>query len=220
MNIKQIWMITKKELYYEYKEKQNVMFILVFALLMITTYSFSFTITQDLLKQITPGFIWIVTIFTGVMCFERSISYELHNDCLTGLLVAPIEKSAIYIGKAIANFLILFCTNVIVIPLLFILFDFRYYQHLSLFFVVMVVGLFGFSIVGTFLACISNKVLFYILLLPMVSPLLIAGAQSTKILFLTENQIHDMFSWLKMMIAYDCIFFTVCYWLIDFVLGE
>lgn len=214
--------IAGKDLRSELKTKQTIGMMLVFAALVILIFSFAFDPTNNMVKAVIPGLVWIITIFSGILGLNRSFVSELENNCLVGLRSAPIDPSSIYIGKVIANFVLVTLVQVVSIPVLFLLFGYRFTSSYLWFILIVLAGTFGFIIVGTFLAALAanaknSEMLLPVLLLPLISPLMIAGVQATNIV-LENTEIQSAISWLQLMAAYDLLFLAACFLLFEFIM--
>ena len=214
--------IAVKDLRNEWKSKQTIGMMIIFSSLVILIFSFAFDPTNNTVKAIIPGLIWVITIFAGLLGLNRSFISEQENDCLTGLRVAPIDPSSIFLGKVLANLLFVIIVQLISIPILFLLFDYRFTGSMIWFLLIVLVATFGFIIVGTFLSALASnaknsEMLLPVLLLPLLSPLMIAAVQATKIV-LEQDGIKDAISWLQLMAGYDLLFFAACFFLFDYLM--
>jgi heme exporter protein B len=217
------FIIAGKDLYSEWKTKQVVTTMLIFSGLVIVTFSFAFDPSNNAVRAIVPGLIWVITIFSAILGLNRSFSSETKNDNLYGMIVSPTDPSSIYLGKVISNFIFVLIVQLISIPALFLLFDFRFMGNLPLFIAVVILGTFGFISVGTFLAGLasnsrSSEMLLPILLFPIVSPIIIAAVQATRILLIDIEQIASAISWIQLMGVYNLVFFVLCLILFEYVL--
>lgn len=220
--LRDAWTIASKDLSNEIKTKQTIGMMVIFSSLVVLIFSFAFDPTNNMVKAVIPGLIWLITVFSGILGLNRSFLSEHENDALTGLRSAPIDLSSIYLGKVLANFILVTAVQIVSIPVLFLLFDYRFYGKVSWFILVVIIGTLGFIIVGTFLAALSanaknSEMLLPVLLLPLLSPLLIAGVQATRIIL--ENEvIADASSWIRLMAAYDLLFLAACFFLFEFIM--
>ncbi|WP_017755881.1 heme exporter protein CcmB [Calidifontibacillus oryziterrae] len=215
--------ITYKDLYSEWKTKQIISTMLIFSALVIVTFSFAFDPANNTVKAVIPGMIWVITIFSGILGLNRSFLSEQGNDSMNGLIVAPIDPSSVYLGKFLANFVLVLLVQIVSIPLLFILFDFKMVGNIGLLITVVLLGTFGFISVGTFLGALSansksSEMLLPIILFPVVSPVVIGAVQATKIILINFENIASAYSWMKLMTAYDLVFFVICFILFEYVL--
>ncbi|MGM7683061.1 heme exporter protein CcmB [Cytobacillus sp. Hm23] len=221
--LKSAWIIAWKDIYSEWKTKQLLSTMLIFSGLVIVTFSFAFDPTSNAVKAVVPGMVWVITIFSGILGLNRSFLAEKNQDSLHGMIIAPIDPSSIYFGKMLANFIFVLLVQFISIPLLFILFDFRLLGNVPLFLAVIFLGTFGFISIGTFLAALtansrSSEMLLPIVLFPIVSPIIIAAVQATKILLVNLENLSSAISWMQLMIGYDLVFFVICFLLFEYVM--
>ncbi|MGD8190462.1 heme exporter protein CcmB [Brevibacillus ginsengisoli] len=216
-------LIAGKDLYTEWKTRQTISTMLIFSGLVIVVFSFAFDPTNLVVKNVIPGIIWALIVFSGILGLNRSFLSEMKNDNLHALIMSPIDPSGIYVGKVLANLVNLIIIEIVTIPLVFILFDFRWSTDWVLFICILLSGSFGFIAIGTFLAALSShsrssEMLLPILLFPVVSPVLLAAVQATKILLASSGDMANVLSWLQLIAVYDVIIFTACFLLFEYVL--
>jgi heme exporter protein B len=215
--------LAKKDLYSELKTKQILTTQIIFAGLVIVVFSFAFDPANNTTRAVIPGVIWVIIVFSGILGLNRSFISEQRNDTMQGLLVAPMEAASIYLGKFLANFTMMLVVEIISIPFLFLLFDFKFLGSFPYFILVVFLGSFGFIAIGTFLAALaanskSSEMLLPLLLFPITTPILIGVVQATKIILTNMEKISSAIAWVQLVTAYDLIFFVVCFLLIDYVL--
>ncbi|MDQ6599607.1 transcriptional regulator [Bacillus salipaludis] len=216
-------MLAKKDLLSELKTKQILVTQIIFAGLVIVVFSFAFDPANNTTKAVIPGIIWVIIVFAGILGLNRSFISEQRNDTIQGLLVAPMEAASIFLGKFMANFTMILIVELVSIPFLFLLFDFKMLGSVGYFILVIFVGSFGFISIGTFLAALaansrSSEMLLPLLLFPITSPILIGVTQATRIILTDMSKLSSALSWTQMVTAYDIIFFVVSFLLIDYVL--
>lgn len=214
--------IAKKDIDNEFKSKQTLGMMIIFSSLVVLIFSFAFDPTNNMVKAVIPGLIWVITVFSGILGLNRSFTSEQENDCLTGLNAAPIDSTSIYLGKVLANITFVFIVQVISIPFLFILFDYKFQGDLLLFLLLIIVGTAGFIIIGTFLAALAanaknSEMLLPVLLLPLISPLMIGAVQATRSV-LEQASKQEITSWLQLMLGYDLLFFVASFFLFEFIM--
>jgi len=216
-------LLAKKDLFSELKTKQILVTQIIFAGLVIVVFSFAFDPANNTTKAVIPGAIWVIVVFAGILGLNRSFISEQRNDTMQGLLVAPMEASSIFLGKFFANFIMILVVELVSIPFLFLLFDFKFLGSIPYFILVVFVGSFGFVSIGTFLAALasnskSSEMLLPLLLFPITSPILIGVTQATRIILSDMSKLSSALAWTQMVTAYDVIFFVVCFLLIEYVL--
>ncbi len=212
-----------KDLKAEFRTKQLLSSMLIFAVLTLIIFVFAFDPTKDVVRQVFPGMIWVCIVFAGVLGVNRSFVSEKQNDCLTGILLAPINRTAIYYGKTGGNLIYMAIVEVIALPLFAVLFNYNI-PAASIFPLILVVflGTLGFIAVGTFLAALtsnarSSEILLPIILFPVMVPVILSAVQATGAI-LSGAQTADWVSWLKILTAFDVIFLTVPVLLFEYVL--
>ncbi len=216
-------LIAKKDLYSELKTKQVLVTMLVFSLLVILVFSFAFDPSNQTTKAVIPGALWVIVVFSGILGLNRSFLSEQKNDTMQSLLISPMNATSIYLGKLMANFTMIAIVQLVAIPFLFLLFDFKFIGSLPYFIFVLFLGSFGFISIGTFLASLaanskSSEMLLPLLLFPVTSPILIGAVQATRIILTNMEKLPDAIAWMQLIAAYDVIFFVLCFLLIEYVL--
>jgi heme exporter protein B len=216
-------LLAKKDLYSELKTKQILVTMIIFAGLVILVFSFAFDPANNTTQAVIPGVIWVIVVFSGILGLNRSFISEQRNDTMQGLLIAPMEAASIYLGKFLANFAMILVVEIVSIPFLFLLFNFKITGSLPYFILVVFIGSFGFISIGTFLAALaanskSSEMLLPLLLFPITSPILIGVVQATRITLTNIEKLSSALAWIQLVSAYDVIFFVLCFLLIDYVL--
>lgn len=216
--------IAGKDITNELKSKQTVGMMVIFSILVILIFSFAFDPSNRIIRSVIPGLIWVITIFSGILGLNRSFVCEFENSCLLGLRMAPVDPVSIYLGKAGANFIFVAIVQLISIPLLFILFDYTFNGSLLWLLAIIFFGTYGFIIIGTFLAALAanaknSEMLLPLLLLPLISPLIIAAVQATGVVLENET-IREVISWVQLMVGYDLLFTAICILLFDYILED
>src|SRR5687767_12911333 len=196
--------------------------MVVFALLVILIFNFALIVNPAALAEVSAGVLWVTTIFTGTLGLNRSLAAEKDRGSLDGLLLAPVDRSAIYFGKALGNLLFILIVEAVILPLFAILFNVPMVQPLVV--AVVVLGAVGYSAVGTLLASLavhsrSRDVMLPILLFPVAVPVLIAAVRATAGI-LGQSEWAEIAPWLNLLVGYDVIFVAVAFMVFDFVVEE
>lgn len=218
----QIKALLWKDLVSEFRTKEMVSSMLIFAFLVTVVFSFAFEPDSETVKKVFPGIIWVTFIFAGILGLNRSFINEKANDCIMGLMSATVDKGVIYLGKMAGNFIFMIAMEAITLPILFVLFDYRLKGNAFLLMLVIVLGTLGFVAIGTFLSALSvntrnSEVLLPIILFPLIVPLLIAAVKATGII-ITGGGFAEWVNWLKILLAFDVVFTVIPWFLIDYVL--
>ena len=214
--------IVWKDLAAELRSRELLSSMLVFALLVILIFNFALELDAKARATVTGGVLWVTFAFAGTLGLNRSMATEKDRGCLDGLLLAPVDRSVIYFGKAIGNLVFMFIVEAIVLPIYSILYNVNLFQPGLL--LVILLGSVGYVAVGTLLASMAvqtrtRDVLLPILLFPLIIPVLIAAVKaSTGILqVLPMDQISP---WINLLVVYDIIFTAIAFMLFDFIVEE
>ncbi|MCF6095162.1 heme exporter protein CcmB [Microaerobacter geothermalis] len=217
-----LFTIIGKEIASEIKTKEMFSTMVIFSSLVIVIFSFAFDPMRATVKEVFPGMMWVMIVFSGILGLNRSFVSEKLNHSLMGMMLIPVDRSAIYVGKMLANFLMVSIVELISIPLLYVLFDYRWQGNLFPFLTVVVSSTFGFIAIGTFLSALSahsrsSELLLPLILFPIVTPLIIGAVETTGILLSGEN-VASSYSWLRLILVFDVIFFVIPMLLFDYLL--
>ena len=211
-----------KDLAAELRSRELLGAMLVFALLVVLIFNFALELDVRTRATITSGVLWVTFIFAGTLGLNRSMAVEKDRGCLDGLLLAPVDRSAIFFGKTAANLIFLLIVAAVVVPLYSLLYNTNLLVPGLL--AVIVLGCLGYIVVGTLLASMAvqartRDILLPILLFPVVLPVLIAAIKATNG-FLQGLEMADIRPWLNLLIVYDVLFTAVAFMLFDFVVEE
>ena len=196
--------------------------MLVFALLVILVFNFALELDVAARQTATSGVLWVTFAFAGTLGLNRSMAVERDRGCLDGLLLAPVDRSALYFGKALGNLAFMLIIEAIVLPIYSILYNVNL-LHPGLIGIVLL-GSIGYAAVGTLLASMAvqartRDVLLPILLFPVVLPVLVSAVKATNAVLL-GLEAAEVWPWLNLLIAYDVIFTAAAFMLFEFVVEE
>jgi heme exporter protein B len=220
--LKVVFAVVWKDLAAEWRSRELISGMLVFALLVIFIFNFALELDTQARSTVTSGVLWVTFTFAGTLGLNRSMAVEKDRGCLDGLLLAPVDRTAIYFGKTLANFIFMLLVAVIVLPL----YSIFYNQNLFIpgLMLVIFLGSLGYVAVGTILASMAvqartRDILLPILLFPVIIPVLVAAVKASSG-FLQGTAFADIQSWLSLLVAYDVIFIAVSFMVFDFVVEE
>jgi heme exporter protein B len=214
--------IAWKDLRVELRSKETVSAMFVFALLAIMIFSFALEFDRSGRQASAAGVLWVTLIFAGTLGLGRSLGREKDQGCLDGLLLTPVDRSALYFGKLAGNFIFMLVVAIILVPLIVVLFDTPFTRPLIA--VALLLGVLGYAGVGTLISSMSvyargREVLLPILLLPIALSILIPAVRATRGL-LEGAPLNELTVWFNMLIAANVIYITLAYMLFDFVVEE
>ena len=211
-----------KDLAAEMRSRELLSAMLVFALLVIFIFNFALELDPKTRNEVTSGVLWVTFAFAGTLGLNRSMATEKDRGCLDGLLLAPVDRSAIYFGKTIGNLLFMIVVEAIVLPVYSILYNVNLLEPGLV--LVILLGSVGYVVVGTLLSSMAvqtrtRDVLLPILLFPVVLPVFIASVKASAG-FLQGIEMVDIWPWLNLLIVYDVIFTAVAFMVFDYVVEE
>lgn len=220
--LRAILAITWKDLAAELRSRELLSAMLVFSMLVLLIFYFALELDVKARTGITAGALWVTFAFAGTLGLNRSMAVEKDRGCLDGLLLAPVDRSAIYFGKAISNLVFMLIVEAFVLPIYSILYNVNLF-NLGLVGVTLL-GSVGYIAVGTLLAAMSvqtrtRDVLLPILLFPLVIPVLVAAVKASSG-FLLALDMGEILPWLNILIVYDVIFIAVAFMVFDYVVEE
>jgi heme exporter protein B len=217
-----VWTLFRKDLRSEWRSHEMLSSMLVFALLAVILFVFSFELAADLRRQAFAGTVWISLCFAGTLGLTRSFAQEQENSVIEGLLMMPVDRSAIFFGKALSNWLWMVLLAVVLVPLAAFFMSLNPFSWLLL--GVILLGTLGYALCGTFLAGITSRLrhrenFLPLLLFPVLLPLLLAAVRATGIL-LNGGSEAELTTWLWMLAGYDMLFAALGLFLFEQVIAD
>jgi heme exporter protein B len=211
-----------KDLAAEMRSREMLSAMFVFSLLVILIFNFALELDARTRNNVTSGVLWVTFAFAGTLGLNRSMSMEKDRGCLDGLLLAPVDRSVIFFGKALSNLLFMLIVEVIVLPVYSLLYNVNLFNPGLV--AVILLGSIGYISVGTLLSSMAvqtrtRDVLLPILLFPVVIPVFIAAVKASAG-FLQALEMTDIWPWLNLLIVYDLIFTAVAFMVFDYVVEE
>ncbi|RLG30051.1 transcriptional regulator, partial [Methanosarcinales archaeon] len=181
--------IAWKDVLSEYRSRETISSMLIFCLIVVIIFNFMLEPGSTLVHEMIPGILWIAITFAGILGLNRSFIYEVDQGCLLGLLLCPVDHYVIYFGKMIGNVFFMILMEIIILPLMVVLFNLDIIHILLPLGLVIFLGTLGFSAVGTILSAISvntraREILLPILLFPISIPVLLSAVKATNQLFI------------------------------------
>lgn len=211
-----------KDLAAELRSRELLSSMLVFALLVILIFNFALELDARERANVTSGVLWVTFTFAGTLGLNRSMAIEKDRGCLDGLLLAPVDRSAIYFGKTLGNLIFMLLVEIIVLPIYSVLYNTNLFLPGLL--LVILLGSVGYVAVGTLLASMAvqtrtRDILLPILLFPVVIPVVIASVKGSGG-YLQGIPFDEIMPWINLLIVYDVIFTAVAFMVFDYVVEE
>lgn len=220
--IRSVFTIMAKDLRAEFRTKEAINASLAFALVILLMFSFAFD-QEDTPPEIFGGLLWIVFAFAGTLLLNRSFARELANDCLDALIAAPVSGAALFLGKALANFLLVLAIEMVSFCVFGIFSNVRWTQQFPSLMLVVVLGTWGLTVIGTIFSALTvnirlREVMLPTLTYPILVPALLGAMHLTSGLVIGKPLTEDSYTWLKMLLGFDVIYTTASLVLAETVL--
>ena len=219
------WLITRKDLLVEIRSREIVYTTLFFAISCVLVFAFGLVREGTALSDAAAGILWIAIAFSGTLALGRAFERERQSETLRALLMAPVDRPALYVGKLAGILILLATVELIVTPLIALMFQAQFFAHPLMLLALLASGTLGFAAVGTLFAAMlirarSRDVLLPILLYPITIPVIIAGVRGTAALLQTEVDLPMARLWLSMLVCFDVVFVTLALWTFEPVMTE
>lgn len=220
--LRAVFAIIWKDLRAEFRSRELISAMFVFSLLVILTFNFALELDRVTRESVAAGVLWVTAVFSGTLGLNRSLAAEKDRGSLDGLLMAPIDRSAVYFGKLAGNWLFMLLVQAIILPIFSVLYNVAMLQPLVI--LATLLGTLGYAGVGTLLASMSvqtraRDVMLPILLLPVAVPVLVAAVQASGGA-LANQPFSELTTWFSLLLGYDVIFIAVAFMTFDFVVEE
>jgi heme exporter protein B len=214
--------ILRKDLVVEWRSRQLLTAMLVFSILVILIFNFALELDARLRAEVSTGVLWATFAFAGTLGLNRSMAIEKEHSSLDGLLLAPVDRSAIYFGKTMANMVFMLVVELFTLPIYAVLYDVNLFK--LGFLIVIILGSWAYSAIGTLLAAMAaqarnRELLLPVLLFPVLIPVLVAAVRaSTGIL----DGLEMAYIWpsLNIIIAYGLVMPVLGYMFFDLIVED
>ena len=178
--VRAAWAVFWKDLLVERRAKEGANALAFFAILLLFLFYFALGPDSDRIRAALPGLLWLAFILAGVLGLGRAFALERENDCVDGLILAPADKAAIYLGKLAGTTALMVAMEVVFVVATGIFYNLDIWAAVPRLLLVAVAGTIGFAAVGTLFAAMTahlraREVLLPVLLLPLAVPVLLAA---------------------------------------------
>jgi heme exporter protein CcmB len=213
MFFKVAWLVMRKDLTVEVRSREIVYTTAFFAISCVLVFSFALVKEGRALEDAAAGILWIAIAFAGTLALGRTFERERHAETL----LAPADRPAIYVGKLLGIVFLLFAVEILLVPLVGLLFQAAFDQALGWAIALLAAGTVGFAAVGTLFAAMlvrarSRDVMLPVLLYPITVPVIIAGVRGTAALLQATPDIATARMWVALLAFFDVVFVTLSLW--------
>jgi len=219
-----VWAVFRKDLLLELRTKDSLNAMLFFGIVVLVVFNFALESARETIRQAVPGILWVAFVFSGTLGLNRMFASEKENSCLQGLLMVPMDRGIIYLGKMLASVVFMLIAEVVIFVFSLVFFNLTVWSEIPYLMLVFFIGTLGFTGVGTLLSAVAvntrlREVLLPLILFPVVLPILINAVEATNII-LNTGDYQALKLPLTVMSAFTIIFGTLAYLLFDFVLED
>jgi len=225
MFLRTAWLVMRKDLTVEVRSREILYTTAFFAVACVLVFSFALVKEGRAMEDAAAGILWIAIAFAGTLALGRTFERERHAETLRALMLAPVSRPAIYVGKLLAIVLLLAIVELILVPLIALLFGAPFGARPLLLLALLSAGTIGFASVGTLFAAMlvrarSRDVLLPILLYPITIPVIIAGVRGTSALLeaVPDESMAQM--WVALLVFFDIVFVTLSLWTFEPLMTE
>jgi heme exporter protein B len=218
-----ICILVAKDLRIEGRTRQTMGLVFILGVLIVSVLGLGLSSQPRLAALAAPAILWVAYLFSGVLCFEKTMAVERQDGALAGLLLAPIDRAAIFAAKLITNLLLMFLTAAVITAVGLLFFNFSLAAAPFGFTLVICISMIGFAAVGTlFSALVSSTRLqggfLALLVFPLILPLVIASTQQVSAMFAEGSSNTPGGTGLAILLAFDAIFLVVSWIVFELVL--
>ena len=219
--LKQIMLLTAKDLRIEARSRQTLGLVIMLGVLIIVVLGMGLGAQNSTETFSATAILWVAYLFGGVLCFEKTMAVERHDGALAGLLAAPIDHGVIFAGKLLSNLVLMLALAIVVTPVAIVLFNFDLTAAPGAFVLITAMSMLGLAAVGTLFAAVSSSTrlqggLLAILVFPICLPLVVTSTQMLMGVFLDDQPLSGQ--GLGILAAFDVIYLVVSWLTFEHIL--
>jgi heme exporter protein B len=216
------WAVLWKDVAVERRAKEGANALAFFAILLLFLFYFALGPDRERIRVALPGLLWLAFVLAGVLGLGRAFALEREDDCLDGLVLAPADKGAIYLGKLAGTTVLMLAMEVVFILATGVFYNLDVWPAVPRLLLVALAGTIGFAAVGTLFAAMTaqlraREVLLPVLLLPLAVPVLLASVKLTEVA-LAGGAWGPAGAWWRLLLGFDVVFVVAGLLTFEFVL--
>ena len=220
--IQPILVLLWKDILLEIRSKDLVISVAVFGLLVAVIFNFALNVSPQQITVLAPGILWVAYSFAGTLAMNRTFMREREQGGLEGLLLTPVSRDAIFLGKAMASFLFMLLIEVVLLPIFAVLLGFSALSWTLA--ATIILATLGFAVVGTLFSAIavqtrSRELMLPVLFFPVILPVIIGAVQLTTVAIGGETGV-GLSRWFPLLVIFDALFLVICPWVFSAVMEE
>ena len=223
--VRVVWLIVQKDLRVELRSREIAYTTVFFAVACVLVFAFGFVREGQPMEDVGAGILWITVAFSGTLALGRAFERERQSETLRALILAPIDRPALYVAKLLGVMALMSAVELLVVPLVALLFQAPLFRHFPMLVALLLAGTAGFTAVGTMFGAMlararSRDVLLPVLLYPMTVPVIIAGVRGTSALLQADPDPAVARAWLSLLVSFDVVFITIALWTFEPVMTD
>lgn len=220
-----VWAVARKDLLHELRSRAATVATLFFSAVTLVMMAFALGREQNVLTLAAPGVLWVALTFAGVVAAAQNFQADLEEGAFDQLLLYPVPRAAIFLGKLLANWLYLTLLGVLLAPTALVLYGAK--AEAAAWYVIpaaLVLGTFGLAVIATFYAGLTanlqaREALLPVLMFPVIVPVLLGAVRATESV-VGRSELDLAGGWLQLLAGFDLVYFVVCAALFHFVVDE
>lgn len=221
-SLRQIKALIRKDLRREVRTWEVTTSTVAFSVLLVAVFAFAFYRREAATETLLPGTLWVAVLFAGNLVFERTFDHETTDNCLRALSLVPGASGSLFVAKLSVNVLFVLVFEVVLFPLLALVFDANVLEHWSYHASILVGGTVGFAALGTLVSAMLvdnrlRKIFLPLVLYPLAVPVLLIGIVATRDL-VAGGPTASPWAWLRVILALDVVYAGLGYLVFGFVL--
>ncbi|MCU0480397.1 MAG: heme exporter protein CcmB [Anaerolineae bacterium] len=214
-----VFSIIRKDLRAELRSRELVSTMVLFALLSVLVFSFALELDRTARQEVVNGILWVTLVFASILGLNRSLATERELGGMDAMMISPIPRMAIYLGKMVGNFLFVLVVGLVLLPIMTILYNMVLIQIPLI--ATLILGVFGLASIGTLLAAMtaqtrSRETLLPIAMLPVIIPLLLVVIAAAS----TVLKGDDAWNWIAVLGLVDAIYAALGLLLFEYVIED
>ena len=220
--LRPVLVIVWKDILLELRSRDLVVSVLVFGLVVVVVFNFALNNAPGRAEQLAPGILWTAFAFAAILAMNRAFVRDQEQGGLEGLLISPVSRDAIFLGKALTSLIFMLLIEAALLPIYAVMLDF---SALSFNLVLTIfLGTLGFAVVGTLFSAMavqtrSREIMLPVLFFPVVLPVIIAAVEASTRAIGGETFV-GLGRWLPLIGVFDALFLVICPWVFSFVVEE
>ena len=220
-----VWLVMRKDLLVELRSREILYTTAFFAVSCVLVFAFGFVREGQPMGDVGAGILWIAVAFSGTLALGRAFERERQSETLRALLLAPVDRPALYVAKLLGVMTLMTAVQLVIVPLVALLFQAPLFDHFLMVAALLFTGTVGFTAVGTMFAAMlararSRDVLLPVLLYPITVPVIIAGVRGTAALLQADPDPAVARAWLSLLVSFDVVFITLALWTFEPVMTD